>query len=77
MLKTAQGVAFYEVNELAKDVDHRLFCKPEVLYDLVSEMDGTMHDDVRAVILASVTGEGLNLGLLPIGQCGRDKEQAR
>ena len=65
-LLKANFVAFYEAVEVARNPGHRLFgntgtvlCERGLLQE-----DGQMHDNIRAIILASVEGESIHLHLV-------------
>ena len=58
-------IAFYEVVELARDPHHDLWGDTQILQDhALVQVDGTMLNAVRDVVLASVAGDEENLRLV-------------
>jgi hypothetical protein len=63
-LLAANRIAFFELVELARDETHVLWgTTGAVLTECSLLTDGTMHDAVRAVVLASTTGDEMDLRL--------------
>lgn len=56
-------IAFYELNELCKNRDHKLFCDAEKLGEMVQKRgDGSVvHETIRNVVLSCVQGAGLDM----------------
>ena len=59
------GIAFYELVEFCKDSNHKIRGGADKLKTLaLLQSDGSIHSDVREIVLAAIEGEGLDLALV-------------
>ncbi len=65
LLMSRHPIAFYELVEVCRDKTHQPFGNAaDILKSLgLMEPDGGIHDTIHNIVLSSVTGEGLDLGL--------------
>ena len=60
-------IAAYELVELCRDRDHKLWGQTgeTLLLSGLIESDGQPHDEIRRIVLAAIAGDGFDLRLLP------------
>ncbi len=64
LVKEGKGIVVYELTELAKDRDHKMWGNTSESAKPLLDPTGQMHDSIRNIILNAIEGEELNLKIV-------------